>query len=223
MRAFRRIVVPLGAATIMACSQVNPAAPTNPSDTLSRTAEIPFALPADVVEGDDGKVVRITSGQLEVLGNPFRRTLEVKGTAGMRLAATFEDAAFFAADDCSPCLPGDSVDLDATLSGLSLSGTLTFRGKTHRLGMGNYDASAHLLFTGEPVVLPPFTPDGTVTLEAPFQMGGHVTPGSQPPVIAGTRYDVSGQGIATLTFGKRFVAPGVPVWSTTSVVFNFTH
>lgn len=222
MRAFRRIVVPLGAATIMACSQVNPAAPTNPSDTLSRTGEIPLD-PADV-EGDDGKVVRITSGQLEVLGNPFRRTLELKGTAGLRLAATFEDAAFFAADDCWPCLPGDSVDLDAILSDLSLSGTLTFRGKTHRLGgMGNYDASAHLVFTGEPVVLPPFPPDGTVTLEAPFQMGGHVKPGSQPPVIAGIRYDVSGQGVATLTFGKRFVAPDVPVWWTTSVVYNFTH
>jgi hypothetical protein len=221
MRAFARIVVPLGAAAIMACSQISPAAPTNLSDADRKTVETPFDVPADV-QGEDGRVVRITSGQLTVLGNPYMRTLELKGTAGMRLAANFEEAAFFAADDCQPCVPGDSVDLDATLSGLSLRGTLTFRGKTHRLGMGVYDASAHLLFTGEPVVLPPFTPDGTVTLEAPFQMGGTVTPGSEPAMIA-TRYDVSGQGVATLTFDKRFAAPDLPVWFITSVVFDFTH
>ena len=109
----------------------------------------------------------------------------------MRLSASFETAAFFAADDCQPCLPGDPVRLEGILSGLSLSGTVTVRGQTYRLGGGNFDAGAHLVFTGQSSVMPAFTTDGTVALEAPFGLTGALTvPGSDG---VGTRYALSGK------------------------------
>jgi hypothetical protein len=218
-----RIVVPLGAATMIACSQFNPAAPTKFADANSSTVATPFEVAADV-QSDGGKVVRITSGQLTVVQSPVTRTLELKGTAGVRLSAWFEPAAAFSADDCQPCLPGDSVGLDGILSGLSLSGTLTFRGQTYRLGSGNFDAGAHLVFTGEGLVLPPFTADRTVTLGgAPFALTGMLHIPGAPPAGVATAYTLSGQGIATLVFEERLAAPEVPVWFITSVVFDFGH
>lgn len=225
MRALTaRMLVPLGAATMIACSQLNPAAPTDLSTANGNPVATPSELSTDV-QSDGGTVVRVMSGQLTVVqSGGFSRTLELKGTAGMRLAANFEVAAFFAADDCQPCLPGDAVSVDALLSGLSLGGTLTFRGKTYRLGMGNFDAGAHLVFTGgEQLVMPPFTADGTATLTAPFALGGMFSIPGPPPTGVATQYDVSGQGVATLAFEQRFAAPDVPVWFIKSVVFDFGH
>ena len=217
------IVLPLGAATMIACSQANPSAPTKvPCANISQVAT-PFGVSADA-KSDAGKVVQITSGQINVRQSPVTRTLELKGTAGMRLSAWFEAAANFAADDCQPCLPGDPVRLEGILSGLSLSGTVTFRGQTYRLGgIGNFDAGAHLVFTGEGLVMPPFTADGTAALEAPFGLTGVLTIPRPPPTGVVTSYALSGQGLATLAFEQRFAAPEVPVWFISSVVFNFGH
>lgn len=214
------IVVPLAAATMIACSQLNPAAPTKGSEANISPVATSFAVSPDV-QTDAGTDIRIISGQLTVRSSPVTRTLELKGTAGMRLSASFETAAFFAADDCQPCLPGDPVRLEGILSGLSLSGTVTVRGQTYRLGGGNFDAGAHLVFTGQSSVMPAFTTDGTVALEAPFGLTGALTvPGSDG---VGTRYALSGQGIASVAFQERYAAPDVPVWFIRSVLFDFGH
>ena len=136
----------------------------------------------------------------------------------------FEPAASVAADDCQPCLPGDPVRLEGILSGSSLTGTVTFRGQTYGLGgSGNFDAGAHLLFTGEGLVMPSFTADGTVALEAPFGLTGVLSIPGSPPAGVATQYALSGQGLASLTFEERFAAPEVPVWFIRSVVFSFSH
>ena len=217
------LVLPLGAATMIGCSQLNPTAPTKTSDANISPIANASGVSADA-QSDAGKVVRITSGQINVRQSPVTRTLELKGTAGMRLSAWFEAAANFAADDCQPCLPGDPVRLDGIVSGLSLSGTVTFRGQTYRLGgIGNFDAGAHLVFTGESLVMPPFTADGTATLEGTFGLTGMLSiPGSPPDGVA-TSYALTGEGLATLTFEQRFAAPDVPVWFISSVEFSFGH
>ena len=213
----------LGAATMIACSQPGPSAPTKAADANSNPIAAPFGGSAEA-QSDAGKVVRITSGQINVRQSPVTRTLELKGTGGMRLAAWFEQAANFAGDDCQPCLPGDAVRLEGIVSGLSLSGTVTFRGQIYRLGgIGNFDAGAHLIFTGEQLVMPPFTADGTVTLEGRFELSGTLSIPGSPPAAVATEYALSGQGLATLAFERRFAAPDVPVWFISSVVFDFSH
>ena len=66
------IVVPLAAATMIACSQLNPAAPTKGSEANISPVATSFAVSPDV-QTDAGTDIRIISGQLTVRSSPVTR------------------------------------------------------------------------------------------------------------------------------------------------------
>jgi hypothetical protein len=171
--------------------------------------------------GDAAKPIRILSGQLifDLATDTF--SIDLKGTHGLRLAVTVTDPlAFFAPTlDCLPCMPGAVVRVDAILVGGSLAGSWRLRGKTFTIGFEPTDPGAGLQFTGSTVVLPPIPEDRTVVLSAPFEFTGTLFSGD----FTAPAETLTGQGVATLTFGVEPLTPGQFVWRTTRAVYDFAH
>jgi hypothetical protein len=209
--------VALAALFTTACQQ----SPIAPGTVEDFTPLAPAVEQGVKIDGEHA--IRVLSGQFLV--DSSTRSVELKGTHGMRVAAAVLDQLvdLFPFRSCFPCGPGVQVSLDGTLVGLSLGGTVTLRGETTRIGMGPYDAGVSLVFSGPSVVAPPIT-DEPVQLSAPFELlavYGGVTeysrvftpsqPGGQPLI---------GHGVATLVFER---VADLPLWQISRSVYRFDH
>ena len=205
--------MPVVLVVITGCQRISPA-PGADASLLAPSIETD-------ARGDAAKPIRILSGQLifDRLADTF--SIDLKGTQGLRLDITVTDPlAFFAPTlDCRPCQPGEVVRVDAFLVGLSLAGGWQLRGKTFTIGGDLTDPGAQLRFTGGTVVLPPIPEDRTAVLSAPFEFTGTLFSGD----FTAPAETLTGQGVATLHFGVEPLSPEDFAWSTTRVVYDFTH
>ena len=192
---------------------------------LDPAVAMPLAPSPLAVNSDNMPTTKILSGQLVFDRAPSRRSIELKGTQGLRVSGSFLSAVVLEpVSKCEPCVPGDIIPVNAYISNGDFPGTARLQGKTYSMGGGgNFDASATLAITGGQVTMPPITADSTVTLAAPFQLvsGGlthsHLTvPGESPRWL-------TGGGIATLQFQSQQAGPGEYVWLTMKAVYDFGH
>ena len=206
--------LPIVVVTLTGCQQSSSSPVPEASSLLAPSVDT-------AAKGDAAKPIRILSGQLIFDRATETHSIDLKGTQGLRLAMTVVDSlAFFAPTlDCLPCVPGDVVRVDAFLVGSSLAGGWQLRGKTFTVGVGPTDPGAGLQFTGGTVVLPPIPEDQTAVLSAPFEFTGTLFSGD----FTAPAETLTGQGVATLHFGVEPLSPEDFAWSTTRVVYDFTH
>ena len=186
----------------------------------TRLAPSPLAVNSGSVPA-----IKILSGQLVFDRAAYRRSIELKGTHGLRLSGDFATAVVLdSVNKCEPCVPGDIIPVNAYISNGDFPGTATLQGKTYSMGgLGVFDASATLDITGGQVTMPPITAGSVVTLSTSFELvsGGlthsHLTVSGESP-----RW-LTGGGIATLQFQSVQAGPGEYVWLIMKAVYDFGH
>ena len=139
----------------------------------------------------------MTEGAL--VGDTFFVTLTATGERGLSIS-TSGDAfgGSYGPSHCSPCLPGDQLNIRSSWSGLDFRGLVSLDGRTFRVG----GVTSGLLladFEGDNVLMPEFAGDTRVSLTRPFSFDGlFFYPESEiPPRRAET---LTGSGTATLQF-----------------------
>jgi hypothetical protein len=206
-------VAPILIASFISCQQ----SPSSPNREVSLLAP---SLDADA-KGEGAKPIRILSGQLIWDRATGAFPIEVKGTHGLRLDLLVRDhiAFFLPKLECEPCEPRGRVGLDAQFIDTALSGSARLQGKTYQLGQDVSDARVAFYSTGEGVVMPPVTEGQTLELTAPFEVTGTLfLPAGPGETIA---HPFAGDGVATLHFAARLLAPGLPAWYSTRAVYDF--
>lgn len=160
--------------------------------------------------------VRIMSGSLNADGPGA--TLSLVGDHGF----TFEGFVHASGgrlgpwSSCTPCGRGDPVSLTSTWSGLDLHGTVTFQGKTYRMGgLRDDDAVGIVTFTGPTVIAP--LEGTTATLVAPFTFEGQFGFPTLEPVFHFA--PATARGVGTATVGLTFNPDNF--WGYRSVVYEF--
>jgi predicted small secreted protein len=181
--------------------------------------DAPLLAPSAGLQAKADDTIKILSGELVYDASVLGARLDLKGTAGFRLATGNAYEPGYPPTGCYPCGPG-TVALNGQPNSYSdLIGTATVRGRTYRLGNGNDDASVGFAFSGT-VTLPPFTGSDVIELSAPFTFTGTIIafdgPGA-PRVSA----DLAGGGVATLRFEAWHVDSVTHVWKLRNAVYEF--
>ena len=114
--------------------------------------------------------IRVTEGAL--VGDTFFVTLTATGERGLSIS-TSGDAfgGSYGPSHCSPCLPGDQLNIRSSWSGLDFRGLVSLDGRTFRVG-GVTSGSLLADFEGDNVLMPEFAGDTRVSLTRPFSFDG---------------------------------------------------
>ena len=163
--------------------------------------------------------IKILSGELVYVSVTPGARLDLKGTAGFRLATGNAYEPGNPPTGCYPCGPGTLTLNGQPNSYSDLIGTATVRGRTYRLGNGSDDASVGFAFSGT-VTLPPFTGIDVIELSTPFTFTGTIIAfdGPGPPQVSA---DLAGGGVARLQFEAWHLDSATHVWKLASAVYEF--
>lgn len=181
--------------------------------------DAPLLAPSTDFPAKTEHTIKILSGELVYDPSVLGARLDLKGTAGFRLATGNAYDPGYPPTGCYPCGPGTFALNGQPNSYSDLIGTATVRGRTYRLGDGNYYASVGFAFLGT-VTLPPFTGSDVIELSAPFTFTGTIT-AFDGPGAPQVRSDLAGGGVARLRFEAWHLDSGLHVWKLASAVYEF--
>ena len=135
--------------------------------------------------------------------------------AGFRMAGN-TDMGFVSPAQCTPCVPGEAVNLSSLLSGgLELDGAITIDGSSF-----SNPADAHLVFTAPSIVMPGVPQDFTVT--RPFTFSGNLLGLDELGEHTVFTRALTGGGTLTASFRSIPVFEDVRAFDFVSITYDFT-
>jgi hypothetical protein len=173
----------------------------------------PALVAADPVHINDGFMV--VTGQFQVA------PVAVTGTQGFSVTG-FADPGEGRVDaftTCSPCMPGEQVEVGAFLGSGAFIATVMANGQQYDLTSSVFsDTNLNWTITGPPVVAPPQS-QSFVAVQTPFHLSGRFFPGlNQTPI------DMAGGGVASLLFRPGVNPPGAPfIWELQVLHYSFNE